>query len=67
MSKIISARAQKIVSKPNLLLKGISKVLLNPYSEKNVNGIINLGTAENKLNNNEILKKVKKKKNKINK
>lgn len=58
MSKIISARAQKIVSKPNLLLKGISKVLLNPYSEKNVNGIINLGTAENKLNNNEILKKI---------
>jgi len=58
MSKIISERAQKIVSKPNILLKGISKVSLNPYSEKNVKGIINLGTAENKLNNKEILEKV---------
>jgi len=58
MSKIISKRAQKIVSRPNILLKGISKVLLNPYSEKNVKGIINLGTAENKLNNKEILEKV---------
>jgi len=58
MSKILSARAQKVVSRPNLLLKGISKVLLNPYSEKNVNGIINLGTAENKLNNKDILKKI---------
>jgi aspartate/methionine/tyrosine aminotransferase len=58
MSKIISERAQKIVSKPNILLKGISKVSLNPYSEKNVKGIINLGTAENKLNNKEILEKI---------
>jgi len=58
MSKIISKRAQKIVSRPNILLKGISKVLLNPYSEKNTKGIINLGTAENKLNNKEILAKI---------
>ena len=58
MSKVLSKRAQKIVSRPNILLKGIAKVLLNPYSEKNVKGIINLGTAENKLNNKEILAKV---------
>jgi len=58
MSKVLSKRAQKIVSKPNLLLKGISKVSLNPYSEKNVKGIINLGTAENKLNNKELLAKI---------
>jgi len=58
MSKVLSKRAQKIVSRPNILLKGIAKVLLNPYSEKNVKGIINLGTAENKLNNKEILAKI---------
>ncbi|ORX56105.1 PLP-dependent transferase [Piromyces finnis] len=58
MSKILSKRAQKIVSKPNILLSGISKVLLNPYSENNLKGIINLGTAENKLNNKEILEKI---------
>jgi len=58
MSKILSERAQKVVSRPNLLLKGISKVLLNPYSENNVKGIINLGTAENKLNNKDIIPKI---------
>jgi len=57
MTSILSKRAQKIVSKPNLLLKGIAKVFANPYNENNINGIINLGTAENKLNNKEILEK----------
>jgi len=58
MSIVLSKRAQKVVSKPNLLLKGIAKVFENPYNENNVNGIINLGTAENKLNNKEILEKI---------
>ncbi|ORX81849.1 PLP-dependent transferase [Anaeromyces robustus] len=32
--------------------------MANPYNENNINGIINLGTAENKLNNKEILEKI---------
>ncbi|KAL6623741.1 PLP-dependent transferase [Neocallimastix sp. 'constans'] len=55
----LSKRALEIQNEEFLLSKGIIIVRNNKYHpETNPNGIINLGTAENKLNNVEILSKI---------
>ncbi|KAG4089646.1 PLP-dependent transferase [Neocallimastix lanati (nom. inval.)] len=55
----LSKRALEIQNEEFLLSKGIIIVRNNKYHpESNPNGIINLGTAENKLNNVEMLSKI---------
>ena len=55
----LSKRALEIQNEEFLLSKGIIIVRNNKYHpETNPNGIINLGTAENKLNNVEMLSKI---------
>jgi len=55
----LSNRALEIQKEEFLLSKGIIIVRNNKYHpENNPNGIINLGTAENKLNNVEMLSKI---------
>ena len=46
---MISQRAANVLNIPNLLLDSWLRYHSNPYSKDNPNGIINLGTAENKL------------------
>ena len=50
----ISNRAQQYLSQNYPLMEGMMKYLQNPYSTSNPTGIINLGTAENTLNINEL-------------
>jgi len=55
----LSKRAIEIQKEDFFLSKGIAIARNNKYHpESNPNGIINLGTAENKLNNAEILSKI---------
>jgi len=58
-SSRLSKRALEVQKEEFFLTKGMGIVRDNKYHpETNPNGIINLGTAENRLNNTELLKKI---------
>ncbi|TPX51000.1 hypothetical protein SeLEV6574_g00563 [Synchytrium endobioticum] len=54
----LSARAQQLVINQSWLGVGMTSVLQNPYSQTNPTGIINLGTAENKICASEMVSKL---------
>ena len=50
MQNAVSKRGDKSAKIENILLKGFSRALENPFDkETNPNGIINMGTSENKV------------------
>jgi hypothetical protein len=50
---------RSIPAEPNALMEGFMRVMGNPYSEENSNGIINLGVAENRILLKEMSEKVR--------
>ncbi|KAJ3060675.1 hypothetical protein HDU99_005823 [Rhizoclosmatium hyalinum] len=52
---MLSRRALANISRPSVLGAGADAAAANPYSETNRNGIVNLGRAENKLMDSEVI------------